>query len=60
MFETCSINNFTKGTQKIVVGKSWMMKLRKIDTEDAENDNWHVTAMISYICFLFLLIGVLG
>ena len=37
-----------------------MMKLRKIDTEDVESDNWHVTAMISYICFLFLLLGVSG
>ena len=38
MFETCSVNDFTKLTHKIVVGKNWMMKLRKIDTEDMEEE----------------------
>ena len=38
MFETCSVNDFTKLTHKIVVGKNWMMKLRKIDTDDMEEE----------------------
>ena len=38
MFEMCSADSFTKGTHNIVVGKSWMMKFRKIDTEDTENE----------------------
>ena len=38
MFEVCSVDNFTKSTHKIVVVKSWMMKLQKIDTEDLENE----------------------
>ena len=36
--EMSSIYNFTKCTHKIVVGKSRMMKLRKIETEDMENE----------------------
>ena len=36
--EMCSVYNFTKWTHKTVVGKSRMMKLRKIDTEDMENE----------------------
>ena len=38
MFEMCSVDNFTIQTHKIVAGKSWVMKLRKIDTEDMENE----------------------
>ena len=38
MFEVCSVYNITKWTHKIVVEKSLMMKLRKIDTEDMENE----------------------
>ena len=38
MFETFSVDNFTKRTHKTVVGKSWMMKLQKMDTEDMENE----------------------
>ena len=38
MFKTCFVDNFTKWSQKIVVGKSWMMKLREIDTEEMENE----------------------
>ena len=38
MLEMCSVDNFTKWTHEIVVGKSWMMKLRKIDTENMENE----------------------
>ena len=38
MFETCSVDNFTKWTHKIAVGKSLVMKLQKIDTEDMENE----------------------
>ena len=38
MFEMCSVYNFTKWTHKIVVGKSSVMKLWKIDTEDMENE----------------------
>ena len=34
IFETCSVDSFTKWTHKTVVGKSWMVKLLKIDTED--------------------------
>ena len=34
----CSVYNFMKWTHKIVVGKSLMMKLWKIDTEDMENE----------------------
>ena len=38
VFETCSAENFTKWTHKIVVGKYWIIKLRKIDTEDMDNE----------------------
>ena len=38
MFETCFVDNFTQWTHKIVVGKGWIMKLQKIDTEDMENE----------------------
>ena len=38
MFEMCSVYNFTKWTHEIVVGKSSMMKLRKIDTDEMENE----------------------
>ena len=38
MLEMCSVYNFTKWTHKIVVGKSSVMKLWKIDTEDMENE----------------------
>ena len=57
MFETCFVNDFTKLTHKIVVGKNWMMKLRKIDTEDMENE-------LAYdrndYLYLFSLLGVSG
>ena len=36
-----------------------MMKLWKIDTEDMKNE-LACGRMISYICFLFLLLGVSG
>ena len=42
------------------------MNPQNLDDEVMENRhkirrmNWHVTAMISYICFLFLLLGVSG
>ena len=38
MFEMSSVYDFTKWTHKVVAGKSWMMKLWKIDTEDMENE----------------------
>ena len=38
MFEVCSVYKITKWTHKIAVEKSLMMKLRKIDTEDIENE----------------------
>ena len=38
MFETCSVDNFTKWTYEIAVGKNWMMKVWKIDTEDMDNE----------------------
>ena len=38
MFEMCSVYNFTKWNHKIVVEKSWMIKLQKIDTEDMVNE----------------------
>ena len=38
MFETCSVDSFTKWTDKIVVGKTLEMKLWKIDKEDMENE----------------------
>ena len=38
MSETCSVDNFMKWTHKIVVGKSLVKKLRKIDTKDIENE----------------------
>ena len=57
MFETCFVNDFTKLTHKTVVGKNWMMKLRKIDTEDTENE-------LAYdrndYLYLFSLLGVSG
>ena len=34
----CSVDNFTKWTHKIVVGKGLVMKLHKIDTGDMENE----------------------
>ena len=57
MFEVCSVYNITKWTHKIAVGKSLMMKLRKIDTEDMENE-------LAYdrndYLYLFSLLGVSG
>ena len=42
-----------------VVGKIWVMKLRKIDTrQKIWRMNWTVTAMISCIYFLLLLLKV--
>ena len=38
MFEAYSVENFTKRAHKIVVRKSWIKKLQKIDTEDIENE----------------------
>ena len=38
MFEMCSVYNFTKWTHKISGEKSSQMKLRKIDTQDTENE----------------------
>ena len=34
----CYDDNFTGWTRKIVVGKSWVMKLRKIDMEGMGNE----------------------
>ena len=36
--EMCSVDIVMKWTHKIVVEKSWMIKLRKIDKEDMENE----------------------
>ena len=56
---TCSVENFRKWSHKIVVGKSWVMKLRKISTmQKIRRINWTVTAIISRIYFLFLLLEV--
>ena len=38
MFETCSVDNFTKEAYKIVFGKNLLMKLLIDDTEDMENE----------------------
>ena len=38
MFQMCSVDNFMKWTHKIIIEKSWLIKLRKIDKEDMENE----------------------
>ena len=38
MVKMYSVNNFTKSTHKVVVTRSWMMKLWTIDTEEMENE----------------------
>ena len=58
-YVTCSVDNFMKWTHKVVVGKSWVMKLWKTDTRyKIWRMNWTVTSMISCIYFLFLLFEV--
>ena len=53
MFEICFVNDFTKLTHKIVVGKNCMIKLRKIDTEDMENELAYDRNDYLYLFFVF-------
>ena len=53
MFEMCSVYNFMKWTHKIVVRKSSMMKLWKIDTEDMENELAYGSNDSSYFFSVF-------